>query len=172
MAAEIGGSGTGGAGGNRRMINVSKTLPEDPNLGNRPPSSLGKGEVPEDIKRATKLTQDYEAGKITRQQYENELNKIKKFKPTDKTPKTLDQIAKDLGKGKKTLGFNFGRGFQAQIPGLGDVSGDKKLPFDYDTFNFDKSKSKNKINAFTQSSFLDDILFGGDQNKPLKMFDR
>ena len=172
VAAEIGGSGTGGAGGNRRMINVSKTLPEDPNLGNRPPSSLGKGEVPEDIKRATKLTQDYEAGKITRQQYENELNKIKKFKPTDKTPKTLDQIAKDLGKGKKTLGFNFGRGFQAQIPGLGDVSGDKKLPFDYDTFNFDKSKSKNKINAFTQSSFLDDILFGGDQNKPLKMFDR
>ena len=169
VAAEIGGSGTGGAGGNRRMINVSKTLPEDPNLGNRPPSSLGKGEVPEDIKRATKLTQDYEAGKITRQQYENELNKIKKFKPTDKTPKTLDQIAKDLGKGKKTLGFNFGRGFQAQIPGLGDVSGDKKLPFDYDTFNFDKSKSKNKINAFTQSSFLDDIL---DFDKKIKLFDR
>ena len=172
VAAEIGGSGTGGAGGNRRMINVRKTLPEDPNLGNRPPSSLGKGEVPEDIKRATKLTQDYEAGKITRQQYENELNKIKKFKPPDKSPKTLDQIAKDLGKGKKTLGFNFGRGFQTEISGLGDVSGDKKLPFDYDTFNFDKSKSKNKINAFTQSSFLDDILFGGDQNKPLKMFDR
>ena len=169
VAAEIGGSGTGGAGGNRRMINVSKTLPEDPNLGNRPQSSLGKGEVPEDIKRATKLTQDYEAGKITRQQYENELNKIKKFKPPDKSPKTLDQIAKDLGKGKKTLGFNFGRGFQTEISGLGDVSGDKKLPFDYDTFNFDKSKSKNKINAFTQSSFLDDIL---DFDKKIKLFDR
>lgn len=113
--AEVGGSGTGGAGGNRRMINVSKTLPEDPNLGNRPPSSLGKGDTPEDIKRATKLTQDYEAGKITRQQYENELNKIKKFTPSDKTPKTLDQIAKDLGKGKKTLGFNFERPFQLDM---------------------------------------------------------
>ena len=172
VAAEIGGSGTGGAGGNRRMINVRKTLPEDPNLGNRPPSSLGKGEVPEDIKRATKLTQDYEAGKITRQQYENKLNKIKNYTPPDKTPKTLDQIAKDLGKGKKTLSFNFQRGYQAEIPGLGDVSGDKKLPFEADIFKYDKSKAKNKISAFKQPSLLDTYLFGGDQNKPLKMFDR
>ena len=142
MAAEIGGSGTGGAGGNRRMINVSKTFPEDSSVGNRPPSSLGKGEIPDDIKKAIKLTQDYEAGKITKQQYDAEMNKIKKFKPTDKTPKTLDQIAKDLGKGKKTLKLNFGRGIQGEIFGLGNVSGDGNLPFDYDTFNYDKSTSQ------------------------------
>lgn len=172
VAAEIGGSGTGGAGGNRRMINVSKTFPEDSSVGNRPPSSLGKGEVPDDIKKATKLTQDYEAGKITRQQYENKLNKIMNYTPPDKTPKTLDQIAKDLGKGKKTLQFNFTRGYQTEIPGLGNVSGDGNLPFEADTVKYDKSKAKNKINAFKQPSLLDTYLFGGDQNKPLKMFDR
>tara|TARA_A100001515_G_scaffold77964_1_gene61877 strand:- start:16 stop:1638 length:1623 start_codon:yes stop_codon:yes gene_type:complete len=172
VAAEIGGSGTGGASGNRRMINVSKTFPEDSSVGNRPPSSLGQGDTPEDIKKAIKLTQDFESGKITRQQYDAEMNKIKKFKPTDKTPKTLDQIAKDLGKGKKTFKLNFGRGIQGEIFGLGNVSGDGNLPFDYDTFNYDKSKSKNKINAFKQPSLLDELIFGGDKNKPLKMFDR
>ena len=118
VAAEIGGSGTGGAGGNRRMLNVTKTLPEDPNIGNRPlnrESSLGKGDVPDDIKKATKLTQDFESGKITRQQYDNEMNKIKKFIPPDKTPKTADQIAKELGIGKKTLKPNFGRGIQTNL---------------------------------------------------------
>jgi len=115
VAAEVGGQGFGGASGNRRMINVSKTFPEDSSVGNRPQSSLGKGEIPDDIKKAIKLTQDYEAGKITKQQYENKMNEIKNFKPTDKTPKTLNQIAKDLNKGEKTLRFNKGKGYQTNL---------------------------------------------------------
>ena len=173
VAAEVGGRGFGGASGNRRMINVNKTFfPGDQMAAKKPQSSLGKGEIPDDIKKAIKLTQEFQEGKRTRQSYENEMNKLKNYTPPDKTPKTLDQIAKDLGKGKKTLRFNFQRGYQAQIPGLGDVSGDVDLPFEADTFRYDKSKSKNKINAFKQPSLLDELIFGGDKNKPLKMFDK
>ena len=173
VAAEVGGRGFGGAGGNRRMINVNKTFfPGDQMAAKKPQSSLGKGEIPDDIKKAIKLTQEFKEGKRTRQSYENEMNKLKNYTPPDKTPKTLDQIAKDLGKGKKTLRFNFTRGYQTEIPGLGNVSGDGNLPFEADTFKYDKSKAKNKINAFKQPSLLDTYLFGGDQNKPLKMFDR
>ena len=172
VAAEVGGQGFGGAGGNRRTINVSKTFPEDSSVGNRPPSSLGKGETPKDIQRSIKLTEDYEAGKITRQQYENELNKIKKFKPTDKTPKTPDQIAKDLGiQDKKTLRFNYKKGYQTNLfdPSVpfGNItgSGDSVVTSGVNPFRFDPREPfmdddggnsfRNQDRKFKQGSLFD-----------------
>ena len=171
VAAEIGGSGTGGAGGNRRMINVSKTFPGDQMAAKKPPSTLGKVDVPDDIKKAMKLTEDFESGKITRQQYDAEMNKIKKFKPPDKTPKTLDQIAKDLGKGKKTLRFNFQRGYQTNLfdPSVpfGNItgSGDSVVTSGVNPFRFDPREPfmdddggnpfRNQDRKFKQGSLFD-----------------
>lgn len=142
-AAEIGGRGTGGAGGNRRMINVGKTFAEDPNFSNRPPES--KTNIPEDIKKLIKVQDkvnkaqaDFDAGRITKQQLDaikqnrdrlvdSVNNKIvddltkdnaisdENLKKVKPKSRTADQIAKELKLGKKTLTPNFGRGIQTNL---------------------------------------------------------